>query len=494
MSQNLVRIWYSFSELSIGEISRYRIKFDQSINNSLPPIHNLIIKITNKTPIIYRGAVLSGPYNISASVVSTDYVNKKQILDSIPNCKPSISCGESWKLTLTIPSNSIGDWTIEIISEILFSITRIKYKISLFAIIPKNVDKTDNYSSLITHEFYKTIDIFRLPELSILDSKNDIHLVVLTHGLNGSILDELYLRETIQERYSNNNNKIVVYASDVNHSLTEEGIERCSKRLANHLLKYIGWNTSHKPFISKISMVGHSLGGLFNLFAAGYLQSVTNGTFFEKIEPIHFIAFASPLLGSTQLAWYIKIPMKLGLLGKTGKELILKKCKTDQEPLLLSISHPTSPSHIALMKFRNRTLYSNVINDNLVFLKTSSLYFVDLDEDDINKIGIRENLKFFLASLNPPKITEDYLTRSFSGISPIIHDKVYTPEDIPPPSLQSNLSIEEKIARNWHKDMTWRKILVRIEGEAHMTVIVRRKWINAAGTRVIEHLLDNHEL
>ncbi|POG70883.1 hypothetical protein GLOIN_2v1612873, partial [Rhizophagus irregularis DAOM 181602=DAOM 197198] len=185
--------------LSIGEISRYRIKFDQPINNSLPPIHNLIIKITNKTPLIYRGAVLSGPYNLSASVVSTDYVKKKQILDSIPNCKPSISCGESWKLTLTIPSNSIGDWTIEIISEILFSITRIKYKISLFAIIPKNVDKTDNYSSLITHEFYKTIDIFRLPDLSILDSKNDIHLVVLTHGLNGSILDELYLRETIQE-------------------------------------------------------------------------------------------------------------------------------------------------------------------------------------------------------------------------------------------------------------------------------------------------------
>ncbi|CAG8609281.1 uncharacterized protein OCT59_011408 [Rhizophagus irregularis] len=464
MSQNLVRIWYSFSELSIGEISRYRIKFDQPINNSLPPIHNLIIKITNKTPLIYRGAVLSGPYNLSASVVSTDYVKKKQILDSIPNCKPSISCGESWKLTLTIPSNSIGDWTIEIISEILFSITRIKYKISLFAIIPKNVDKTDNYSSLITHEFYKTIDIFRLPDLSILDSKNDIHLVVLTHGLNGSILDELYLRETIQERYSNNN-KIVVYASDVNHSLTEEGIEKCSKRLANHLLKYIGWNTSHKPFISKISMIGHSLGVLFNLFVAGYLQSVTNGTFFEKIEPIHFIAFASPLLGSTQLAWYIKIPMKLGLLGKT-----------------------------ALMKFRNRTLYSNVVNDNLVLLKTSSLYFVDLDEDDIIKIGIRENLKFFFASLNPPKITEDYLTRSFSGISPIIHDKVYTPEDIPPPSLQNNLSIEEKIARNWHKDMTWRKILVRIEGEAHMTVIVRRKWINAAGTRVIEHLLDNHEL
>jgi hypothetical protein len=104
-----------------------------------------------------------------------------------------------------------------------------------------------------------------------------------------------------------------------------------------------------------------------------------------------------------------------------------------------------------------------------------------------------KNLKIAFKSLNPPKITKEYLTRSFSDISPIIHDKIYAPEDIPV-SSKSNLSIEEKIARNWHKDMTWRKVLVRIEGVAHMDVIVRRKWLNASGIRVIQHLLDNHEL
>ncbi|RIA92194.1 putative serine esterase-domain-containing protein [Glomus cerebriforme] len=492
MSQTLVKIWESSSELSIGEISRYRIKFDQSINNSLSPVQNLILKITNKTPVAYRGAVLSGPYNFSASVIPTDHIKQQQILGAIPKYKSSISSGESWKSTLKIPSNGIGDWTIEIISEILFSTVKVNYKIKLFAVFPKKVNEKDPYSSLITYEFYKTVDIFRLPELSNLDSENDIHLVVLTHGFHGSVLDNLYLREAIQERYSNNN-KIIVYAPDVNHSLTGEGIEKCSKRLAEHLLKYVGWNKSDIPFISRISMIGHSLGGIFNLFVVGYLQSITNGTFFEKIEPIHFITIASPLLGSTQLAWYITFPMKLGMLGKTGKELVLKKRTADQEPLLLSLSHPTSSSHIALKKFRNRTLYANIVNDTIVFLKTSSLYFVDLNEDDMINVGLLKSLKFALATFNPPKITEDYLTRSFSGISPIIHDKVYTPEDIPV-SSQNNISIEEKMARNWHEDMTWRKVLVRIEGIAHVDVIVRRKWLNAAGTQVIEHLLDNHEL
>src|ERR1051325_6963194 len=101
---SLVRIWCSSSELSIGGMSKYRIKFDQSINNSLPPIYNLIIKITNKTPIVYRGAVLSGPYKLSASVISTDHIKQQQDSDIIPQCNPSINCGESWKATLKIPS------------------------------------------------------------------------------------------------------------------------------------------------------------------------------------------------------------------------------------------------------------------------------------------------------------------------------------------------------------------------------------------------------
>jgi len=57
----------------------------------------------------------------------------------------------------------------------------------------------------------------------------------------------------------------------------------------------------------------------------------------------------------------------------------------------------------------------------------------------------------------------------------------------------ADLFIEEQMARLWHEDMTWRKVLVSLEGEAHTHVIVRRKWVNAAGWQVIDHLLNNHE-
>ncbi|CAI2168277.1 5441_t:CDS:2 [Funneliformis geosporum] len=477
MSQKLTRIWRSSSELSIGEISRYRIKFDQSQNeNSFPPlIRNLVIKITNKTPSIYRVAVLSGPYNISASVVSTNRIKQPQFLCFIPQCKPMISCGKSWKSTLTIPSNNIEEWTVEIVSEAFFSNIKVNYEVGLYAFISKDIHK-EMYSSLITYETYKSVDILGLRELSTSNANDNLHLVMLTHGLHGTILDGLYLREAIQEKYSDNN--VIVYVSDVNHTLTEEGIEKCSKRLAEHVLRYIGWERFDKPIISKISMIGHSLGGLFNVFVAGYLHNVTNGTFFEKVKPIHFITIASPLLGSTELAWYIKFPMKLGSFGKTGKELALKKRAMEVEPL----------------KFHKRSIYANITNDFLVAIKTSSLYFLDDDvTNGVHNMSLMENLKHLLATFHPPKFTKDYLDRSFSGISPIIHDKVYAPKDIPPPS-QNHLLIEEKMARNWHKDMNWRKILVRMEGTAHMDVVVRRKWLNAAGTQVIEHLLNNHKL
>src|ERR1044072_2458162 len=123
MPQKLVRIWHTSSKLSIGEITRYRIRFNQSNDNRLPPIHNLVIKISNKTPLIYRGAILSGPYNFSASVILTSHIKQQGI---IPQCKPSISCGESWKSNLKVSSNGIEDWTIEIVSEILFSVIKVK--------------------------------------------------------------------------------------------------------------------------------------------------------------------------------------------------------------------------------------------------------------------------------------------------------------------------------------------------------------------------------
>ncbi|KFY32485.1 hypothetical protein V494_07866, partial [Pseudogymnoascus sp. VKM F-4513 (FW-928)] len=54
------------------------------------------------------------------------------------------------------------------------------------------------------------------------------------------------------------------------------------------------------------------------------------------------------------------------------------------------------------------------------------------------------------------------------------------------------MKVEEKIARAYHRDLAWRKVLVRLEPDAHNNIIVRRKFANAYGWPVVQHLVDTH--
>ena len=115
----------------------------------------------------------------------------------------------------------------------------------------------------------------------------------------------------------------------------------------------------------------------------------------------------------------------------------------------------------------------------------------------------------FPSLINPPLPDEKFITDPSCRPKTIFHDRIYTPDDIPPVSAQSSessandgtdeqstkrekLRLEEKIARDWHSDMTWRKVLVKLEPDAHNNIIVRRMFPNAYGWPVIEHLIREH--
>lgn len=55
-----------------------------------------------------------------------------------------------------------------------------------------------------------------------------------------------------------------------------------------------------------------------------------------------------------------------------------------------------------------------------------------------------------------------------------------------------NMPVEEKIARAYHRDLSWRKVLVRLSPDAHNNIVVRRMFANAHGWPVIKHLVDTH--
>ena len=488
--------------------------------------------------------------------------------------------------------------------------------------------------------------------------------------------------------------------------------------------------------ITSISFIAHSLGGCIQTYAIAYIQKHSPG-FFDLIEPVNFVAMASPFLGlSNENPVYVKFALDFGLVGRTGRDLGLtwrtptiarsgwdavigglgpdsRKNQNQPDPgskPLLRIL-PTGPAHAALKRFRNRSVYANVVNDGIVPLRTSCLLFLDwrglgrvekarrenglvgtmvswgwtemigqnassykrpfwndlfgesedeingkhrgsspdpgkevptaevgegLDEDQksnpdeaqfldghhyqdegvmkqrsqnsstqqppsawaslmayfkphagqhhrtpMKKVrmyrrgqtmkpdsnegsrnasptndsadGQRGNLvrgaslyttnsvedelqappktTFFESAgdvLNPPLPPKEFLLDPAARPRTIFHDRVYHPEDIPPPPTRkqrsrlrrmgskdssgglqqdsdpgtasqntidsdgSGMKIEEKIARAYHKDLTWRKVLVRLEPDAHNNLIVRRMFANAYGWPVVKHLCDTH--
>ncbi|KAJ9235606.1 hypothetical protein DTO169E5_6061 [Paecilomyces variotii] len=484
--------------------------------------------------------------------------------------------------------------------------------------------------------------------------------------------------------------------------------------------------------ITSISFIGHSLGGLIQTYAIAYIRKYSP-EFFDRIKPINFIALATPFLGlSNENPVYVRFALDFGLVGRTGQDLGLswtapkvrsgwgavigglgnesKKAEKQSDPgskPLLRIL-PSGPAHQVLLKFRNRTVYSNVVNDGIVPLRTSCLLFLDwrgLDRvekarrenglvgtmaewgwaeltgansntvktartltdlslgpaaeaqqssssqmesaattgkakddspgaDEMLSPAPRQFLKhsvqtgntdlvkskenshstpatpatptsplgnllsmlrpkqskdssnskdariykrsqtmnissehtdtsssdvpqseqprpgpvrgdslydddvyappkttFFESAgdlLKPPLPTTEFLIDPAARPRTIFHDRVYHPEDIPPPSpvkrrtifssshsaqpgsnsgtsqsldhhdqqhtesSMSGMKVEEKIARAYHRDLSWRKVLVRLEPDAHNNIIVRRMFANAYGWPVVKHLVDTH--
>ncbi|KAI1395683.1 DUF676-domain-containing protein [Hypoxylon fuscum] len=504
--------------------------------------------------------------------------------------------------------------------------------------------------------------------------------------------------------------------------------------------------------ITSISFIGHSLGGLVQVYAIAYIQK-HSPRFFNLIRPINFITLASPLLGlSNENPLYVKFALDFGLVGRTGQDLgltwraptmvrsgwgalvgslgesahkkVIGEAQPESKPLLRIL--PTGPAHTALKKFRNRTVYSNVVNDGIVPLRTSCLLFLDwqglgrvekarreaglvetvvgfgwaeltganvssrrgpwsptseetlsvpqsgaesetshgdshevpqpstdaiveddrhsinlatplsetgaagqhsqtnndlpfsgffnffksndaskpaarktpppspreskiyqrsqtlkvdtiadsasssrskvssgqeLSEDPTHEVSAPPRTTFFESAgdlLNPTLPSVEYLIDPSKRPRTIFHDRVYHPSDIPPPPLKkrttrsltfrhksngpstsaspkedngkppspnpgvahedsslstrdyddhkhtdpdrdnddvvdsSNMKVEEKIARAYHRGLSWRKVLVKVEPDAHNNIIVRRKFANGFGWPVVKHLVDAH--
>jgi Putative serine esterase (DUF676) len=580
------------------------------------------------------------------------------------------------------------------------------------------------------------------------------------HGLDGVTASEIQSSnssEDEQEEEEEEDEEVIVRGFPGNVTRTERGIQYLGKRLAKYVLLLTYPDQPHLPVskknkkksanaspeswvdrdpifgeqsgcqVTSISFIAHSLGGLIQTYAIAYIHK-HSPEFFDRIKPINFVALATPFLGlSNENPVYVRFALDLGLVGKTGQDLglswtsprvrsrwdaVISKfagtSKTAQEqstsaskPLLRIL--PAGPTHQVLRRFRNRTVYSNVVNDGIVPLRTSCLLFLDwrgldrvqkarrgnglvgtmaewgwaeltgANSPSPNQAQFASSPSAHKAQTHPPphhhvlqrtstprstdeptfpsspgqgqgqilgntmheepepmsptsagsssvsrdhssspnpfnqfltmfqsknsrssssskkstKILRRSQTIAPSGDSPemfhsidtqqqqrivrgsslydeqdlsvpprttifesagdvlrpplpptefimdpttrprtIFHDRIYHPDDIPPPILKkrgtlfagsrnshgndnmlnaenieqaaargfpgSGMRVEEKIARAYHHELSWRKVLVRLEPDAHNNIIVRRMFANAYGWPVVKHLVDNH--
>lgn len=529
--------------------------------------------------------------------------------------------------------------------------------------------------------------------------------------------------------------QVIVRGFHGNVGRTERGVKYLGRRLARYILHLVYPNTSPSPTtepnklskprpthhhphltpfavisslpdhdsdddippykITSISFIGHSLGGLVQTYAIAYIQA-HSPNFFTEINPISFVALATPFLGlSNENPLYVRFALDFGLVGRTGQDLGLtwrapsafsafttKSTPTTAPPTdtskpLLRIL-PTGPAHEVFKKFRNRTVYANVVNDGIVPLRTSCLLFLDwkglgkvekarrengtihglvgwgwgqlinggstsprgsvsppttknlggesstsspvspasrqrgagarsplipTSDEDVKDNPIIEapvtgeptgrepvaNSKLPQAQpssstkassipnpltslltlfrphasgkskgpdtkssiiyrrsqtipindsssssssstmttktstsfrqpsdidpgpaapprttllesahnvLNPPLPSTEFLIDPASRPRTIFHDRIYSASDVPPlpspTSLDKAMKVEEKIARAYHKDLAWRKVLVRLEPDAHNNMIVRRMFANAYGWPVVRHVVETH--
>ncbi|XP_022936340.1 putative lipase YDR444W [Cucurbita moschata] len=331
------------------------------------------------------------------------------------------------------------------------------------------------------------------------------HLLIMVNGLVGSAKDWEYAAEEFLKTYPED---IIVHCSKRNYStLTLDGVDVMGGRLAEEILLVI----KRHPNVQKISFICHSLGGLIARYAIAKLyeqkedvqvngeynnhgsRDQSNGEEFKEtiagLEPINFITFATPHLGSRG---HKQVPMCCGfyalekvaictsyLFGRTGRHLFLLDKDSENRPLLLHMAgdHEDLKFLSALQSFRRRVTYANKRYDNVVGWSTSS---------------IRRRTEL-------PKLEGVSIDDKYPYIVNVETEIVSSPQTYVPSEAKGNrfkkTEVEEEMIKRL-SSVGWERVDVdfhssKQRNNAHLTIQVNRYRVNSDGACVIQHMIDN---
>ncbi|KAJ5236595.1 hypothetical protein N7489_006686 [Penicillium chrysogenum] len=219
------------------------------------------------------------------------------------------------------------------------------------------------------------------------DTSKADHLCVLIHGLWGNPSHLDYIASALRDRYGSDNLYILCPKTN-SGNYTYDGIELGGERIVHEVEETLESLAERGQKITKISVIGYSLGGLLARYAIGLLNA---RGWLDKLEPINFTTFATPHVG-------VRAPLKgykdqiFNVLGPmtisaSGRQMwLIDSFRDTGRPLLGVLADPESIFITGLKKFRQRSVYANIVNDRSVLFYTSGLSKVDpfRDLEDVN--------------------------------------------------------------------------------------------------------------
>lgn len=616
-------LWYRDKDsVPLGGVRRYTIRYNRIDPNQT----EIYLRLKNIERSSIRAIhLLNGPFILYCHVIPNNYDHREKLEEETREIifDNQLKPGQSFNVKLLLNGNShVKDntygWSLDILSQIVITKnTSVLFDLMIgselellrklnhgpFKTLTSLLGEDANYIKLnksfnpqltITKETDKDLWT-RAPKTY----EEPVHLIIVTHGIFSNLsADMLYIKETLE---ANVNDNVLVKGFDGNAGRTEVGLKKLGSRQGKYLMDLINNMIDQDISISKISFIGHSLGGLTQLYSIKFILE-NDPNFFTKreIQPFNLVFLASPLLGIiNEISFLISWLLDLGTLGKTGRDLTLKS-KLKRHPILEELPVVL---HEFLKSCKNLIIYANIINDGIVPLRTGALLYLDYmtldnvrdlqqkdkqrkdgNEDDMREIPMEKNehknnflkrykqlisLNFNLANdkrqakleskirtinargsdnlqpdenvelnqdeairasqddskdsdtsmddssnqsqtLNiPPKasIIEsaintiicpipnlEFITDPETRRPIIIHDKYYRYTDLPPEKHENSIfnktKKQVKIARKYHEDLNWRKVLVKLPADAHNNIAVRRRFPNGYGWPVIDHLCN----
>jgi len=204
-------------------------------------------------------------------------------------------------------------------------------------------------------------------------SPQPVHLIVFIHGFEGTANDfdnaeKILLLQAEILAKQGHDERLHVLKPRANSGFggTYDGIEKGAIRIWREVMTVIHELSAN---LKAISLVGHSLGGLY----ARYLARLLHDCFiFEQYEPRLFVTLATPHL-SIRRPQNSPINLAVHLVAKvvckTTKELCL-----EDDPAHPTLFKMTDESFISVLRmFKRRIAYANVANDFQVHYATASI-------------------------------------------------------------------------------------------------------------------------